>query len=91
MLYLTILIYAIAYTPSGAWGMVVCVLVSILGFLITDAVAWYANRAMLRERLWQWGKNKFSSWGEMSTWIDENPGSKLEEAAACTDDSWTKD
>jgi hypothetical protein len=55
------------------------ILLAIPYFILCDAIAFQANRIMMRKRLWGWGKIRFSNWDEMKNFIDNTPNWKLEQ------------
>lgn len=47
-----------------------------------------AHAAMIKSRLWIWGKNKFDSWPEFSDWIGKTHHLVLDYIAGLPDDAW---
>jgi len=77
---------------SADWLTIVLLIpTAIFLYLIASITKKNANRIMMRERLWQFGRTKFDTWDEFSDWIGRTDPNELDFICGEPDDSWEPD
>lgn len=94
ILFLTLLIAAcylaisIILHSSSIIGVFLAVAFGFVCVEISAHIKKYAEKIMLRERLWQWGRHLFDSWDELSGWVGKTNPNELDFLAGEPDSSW---
>jgi hypothetical protein len=72
--------------------LMIFLLLSVVGYpIMLYFVFSEVHAAMIKRRLWMWGKDKFNSWDEFSDWIGRTHHLVLDYIAGLPDDSWYPD
>jgi|DEB19_MinimDraft_3_1074340.scaffolds.fasta_scaffold10195_6 hypothetical protein len=87
--------YTFIYLQGMSHPLLELVVFLILSVVCYPVMLYYVfsevHSAMIKRRLWMWGKDKFNSWDEFSDWIGRTHHLVLDHIAGLPDDSWYPD
>lgn len=61
---------------------------SCLGFIFSSTIYAVARAYMVRERMWHFGRNKFSSYSEFDRWVVKTPAHVIDYLISLPHDEW---